>query len=140
MAEQLFETLRRLGIFMICAQTIVHFRPKEADEKYIRLLVSIMILIQLLIPVGSVVLEGEQGGEVGLKLEGMMEQGQIATETQPLTLDEVLQSFLPQASPQADKPPGDDVTTEEGQYKNLQEVKKGQKIEVKEIEKIEVGE
>ena len=36
---------------MICAQTIVHFRPNASYEKYIKLLVSAMILIQILIPV-----------------------------------------------------------------------------------------
>jgi len=35
---------------MICAQTIVHFRPNGSYEKYIKLLVSVMILIQILKP------------------------------------------------------------------------------------------
>lgn len=43
----------QLGIFMICAQAIMHFRPKEAYEKYLRLLLSIMILMQIIQPVYS---------------------------------------------------------------------------------------
>ncbi len=35
---------------MICAQTIVHFRPKAVYEKYLKLLLGIMILIQLVTP------------------------------------------------------------------------------------------
>ncbi len=38
---------------MICAQAIVHFRPNESYEKYLKLLVSIMVLIQLFLPIGS---------------------------------------------------------------------------------------
>lgn len=33
---------------MICAQAIVHFRPKASYEKYLKMLMSAMILIQLL--------------------------------------------------------------------------------------------
>lgn len=48
-----FQAICRVGIFMICAQAIVHFRPQETYEKYLKLLVSIMVLIQLFLPVGS---------------------------------------------------------------------------------------
>ena len=37
----------RVAIFMICAQAIVHFRPKASYEKYLKMLISIMILIWL---------------------------------------------------------------------------------------------
>ena len=49
----LFQTICRTGIFMICAQTIVHFRSNESYEKYLKLLVSVMVLIQLFLPVGA---------------------------------------------------------------------------------------
>lgn len=48
-----FQAICRVGIFMICAQAIVHFRPNESYEKYLKLLMSIMVLIQLCVPVGS---------------------------------------------------------------------------------------
>lgn len=44
----------RMGIFMICAQAIVHFRPKASYEKYLKMLVSSMVLIQLLMSVGGI--------------------------------------------------------------------------------------
>lgn len=53
-----FQTICRIGIFMICAQAIVHFRPRETYEKYLRLLVGVMVLIQLFLPVGSFLLGG----------------------------------------------------------------------------------
>lgn len=58
MRNILAQTICRVGIFMICAQAIVHFRPQEAYEKYLKLLVSVMILIQLFLPVGSFFLGG----------------------------------------------------------------------------------
>lgn len=63
----LLQTICRIGIFMICAQTIVHFRPRETYEKYLKLLVSVMILIQLFLPVGSFLL----GGNIEQTLEGL---------------------------------------------------------------------
>lgn len=51
MHSEFFNAVCRVGMFMICAQTIVHFRPNGSYEKYIKLLVSAMILIQILKPV-----------------------------------------------------------------------------------------
>lgn len=45
-----FQAICRIGIFMVCAQTFVHFRPKETYEKYLRLLVGTMIVLQLFLP------------------------------------------------------------------------------------------
>ena len=53
MRNTLFQAICRTGIFMICAQAIVHFRPQESYEKYLKLLVSAMILLQLFLPLGS---------------------------------------------------------------------------------------
>lgn len=58
MHNLLFQTICRVGIFMICAQAVIHFRPRESYEKYLKLLVSIMVLIQLFLPVGSFLLGG----------------------------------------------------------------------------------
>ena len=52
MNNPLFQAICRTGIFMICAQAIVQFRPNESYEKYLKLLVSVMILIQLFLPIG----------------------------------------------------------------------------------------
>lgn len=42
-----------LGIFIICAQAVVHFSPSQTYTKYLKLLLSIMVLVQLLQPVLS---------------------------------------------------------------------------------------
>ncbi|MCM1057284.1 MAG: stage III sporulation protein AF [Firmicutes bacterium] len=54
----LLQTICKIGTFMICAQAIIHFRPRETYEKYLKLLVGVMILIQLFLPVGSFLLGG----------------------------------------------------------------------------------
>ena len=67
---------------MICAQALVHFRPREAYEKYLKLLVSVMILIQLFLPIGSLFLGGgrqdaaRQLEAFGRELEQEMQKAQ----------------------------------------------------------------
>lgn len=85
---------------MICAQTIVHFRPQESYEKYLKLLVSVMVLVQLFLPLGSF-LAGVGGEDARGQLESfrksleqsMEEARQQAEETDALleqmTLEEV---------------------------------------------------
>lgn len=69
----MFQAVCKVGIFMICAQAIIHFRPQESYEKYLKLLVSVMILIQLFLPVGSFLL-GDGMGETAARLEQFMEE------------------------------------------------------------------
>lgn len=83
---------------MICAQTIVHFRPNESYEKYLKLLVSVMVLIQLFLPVGAFLagVSGTGGSIDGFResLEQSMEEArQQAAQTEAMleqmTLEEV---------------------------------------------------
>lgn len=53
MIENLLKIICELGIFIVCAQTICCFRPKATYEKYLKFLVGIMILLNLLIPIGT---------------------------------------------------------------------------------------
>ena len=45
------EKIGQLAVFVICAQTLLHFRAKESYEKYIKLLVSMMLLILTMEPI-----------------------------------------------------------------------------------------
>ncbi len=47
----MLEKIGQLAVFLICAQTLVHFRAKESYEKYMKLLVSMMLLILLVEPI-----------------------------------------------------------------------------------------
>lgn len=62
---------------MICAQAVVHFRPQAAYEKYLKLLVSAMVLIQLFLPVSRLLFHGsgeELEKETQAFLEGLEEE------------------------------------------------------------------
>lgn len=92
MQNLFFRAICQAGIFMICAQAIVHFRPKEAYEKYLKLLVSLMVLIQLFLPVGSFLLGGGgQETEALLKeFRRELEQGIKDVEESAAEADEIL--------------------------------------------------
>lgn len=61
MVSGFVKAICQVGIFLICAQAIVHFRPKAAYEKYLKMLVSSMILIQLFASVADFLgAEGEE--------------------------------------------------------------------------------
>ncbi len=47
----LIEVIKRIGIFMIAAQALVHFAPGQKYEKYMKLIVGIVILFQFIKPV-----------------------------------------------------------------------------------------
>ena len=83
--QWLYRVVGQAGIFLICAQTIVHFRPKEAYEKYLKLLLSVMLLTQLLRPVLIVF-----GGGAEQNAQAQVEE-----------FTEELQSVLTRASEQA---------------------------------------
>ena len=100
MQNSLFQAICRMGIFLICVRTIIHFRPQEAYEKYLKLLVSVMILIQLFLPIGSLFLGGgrqdaaRQLEAFGRELEQEMQKAQeSAFQTdgllEQMTLEEV---------------------------------------------------
>ena len=62
MNTNLVQTVCRTGIFVICAQVLVHFRPNASYEKYMKMLVSAIILLQLFMPVSSLFTGEEEQG------------------------------------------------------------------------------
>ncbi len=104
MQNSFFQAICRVGIFMICAQAIVHFRPQPQYEKYLKLLVSVMVLIQLFLPVGSFLLGG--GGQeaakileqFGLDLEQSMKEAAenaaaVDAVLEQMTLEEIMRQL-----------------------------------------------
>ena len=52
------EFVRELGgltVFVLCAQFLISFRPKESYEKYFQVLLNLLILLLFLIPVKKLV-------------------------------------------------------------------------------------
>ena len=74
--------LIQLGIFMICAQVLVHFTPGEAYEKYIKLLVGLLFLAQLLEPFSRF---GGEGTKTDLSETVLQQMEEIFSETEQQT-------------------------------------------------------
>lgn len=49
----MMENIRRIGIFMIAAQTVLHFAAGKQYEKYLKIITSVIILYQFLSPFTS---------------------------------------------------------------------------------------
>ncbi len=59
MGYSFLEFMKRIGIFIICAQSFLHFTAGKSYEKYIKLLIGMMILAQFVVPVRALFLSGE---------------------------------------------------------------------------------
>lgn len=60
MAGDFLEAIGKLTVFVICAQILVYFRPKQVYEKYMRLLMNLLILLQLMLPIGNILRGGSE--------------------------------------------------------------------------------
>jgi hypothetical protein len=49
--KDFFRVVCQVGIFMVCTQVVLHFRPNKDYEKYMKMLVGAMVLLQIFIPV-----------------------------------------------------------------------------------------
>ena len=84
--QWLYHVIGQVGIFLICAQTLVHFRPRESYEKYLKLLLSVMLLIQLLQPLLTVLGGDEiagtdvQAAEFAEEIRTVLEQAAMQAE------------------------------------------------------------
>lgn len=95
MQNTLFQAICRMGIFMICAQAMIHFRPKEAYEKYLKLLVSVMVLIQIFLPIGNFLLgKGRQAAAQALEqFRQDLEQSMAQAEEDAAAADALLEKM-----------------------------------------------
>lgn len=75
MVQGFFHAICQVGIFMICAQAIIHFRPDGSYEKYLKMLVSAMILIQIFLPIAELF-----AGDSQISLGERMQQFQVQME------------------------------------------------------------
>lgn len=77
MSESLLQMIKGVGIFVVCAQMLLHFKPSETYGKYIRLLVSIMVLAQLFSPIMGIFgrKSAQSFGERVIWYDEMLRQG-----------------------------------------------------------------
>lgn len=126
MGNALFQAICRTGIFMICAQAITHFRPQESYEKYLKLLVSTMILIQIFIPLGNFAVGfgkaglSDQLSDFQASLEQSMENARRQAEEtdkmlEEMTLEEVRRRMEEQAMQNAGQQESGQEQDQDGQ-------------------------
>ena len=96
MWEGLLNSIRQMGVFMICAQALIYFKPKGSYEKYLKLLVSAMILVQLLSPVAAL-LAGKEGQSLEERIAfygSSFEQGMGEAALQEYRVEQIRQQLL----------------------------------------------
>lgn len=96
MWQGLLDSIRQMGVFMICAQALIHFKPKGSYEKYMKLLVSAMILVQLLSPVATL-LSGSGGQSLEERIafySASFEQGLGEAAVQEYRVEQLRQALL----------------------------------------------
>lgn len=156
MIHSFFQAICRVGIFMICAQAILHFRPNGSYEKYLKFLVGVMVLMQLFAPLAGFLSGGGHGGEV-LALEdfvksfqeGMREAEKNSRETDALlekmTLEEVRRRAQEWKDEEAGRQEADrvqdtsDVSDADGEEEKAADQEAVIRVEVEEIAPVRIG-
>ncbi len=133
------EAIVRMGIFMICAQVLIHFRPNGSYEKYMKLLVSVMVLVQIFFPVMNLFLgEGQEMEERVVWFEEKIEEsrkealknaGEAEGVLNRMTLEELRRQIEARGK-------AENALEEQNQS---EEVSKAQEITIDRIE-VEIGE
>ncbi len=72
MMKELFQAIMQVGIFSICSQAFLHLGPNGSYEKYLKILVGVMILIQIFLPIFR--LFPEAAGDVEERMAYFQEQ------------------------------------------------------------------
>ncbi len=145
------EQICRVGIFMICAQAMVHFRPQEMYEKYLKLLVSVMVLIQLFLPIGGLLLGGN-GGEGAASLEQFgrdLEQSMQEAQENAAKTDALLEKMtLEELRNRVEAERGESVEDAESDHMNSGpkvetdsgfDIEPDIEIEIEPVEPVEIG-
>jgi len=104
----MLKELGKIAVFIICAQTLMHFRAKESYEKYIKLLISMMLLLLLLKPffstlsgagedmVAGLVAEYEQ--KLGAEALGDLRQAEVEAVVMSMANEMIVQEQMQTAS------------------------------------------
>ena len=132
----LIKSLIQTAVFMICARAMVQLRPKGDYEKYLKLLVSLMILSQITFALTGL---WKGGGEQEKQLEALERQlienlsnadsltGEAQRKVEALTMGQIRDAL---AQEEKKKQEGQDTESEQGDAKIQVEAQKqeGQKM------------
>lgn len=131
----MLKEIGQVASFLICAGMLLHFRAKESYEKYIRLIISMMVLLLLVQPFWGMMTGGTNGNLMWLikSYEAKMDSLLLSFQPDEQDMEAVLKSLAGQAASQvqaeeqAKEAPTDGIATG---IVDVNEVK---------IEQIEIG-
>lgn len=143
MWEGLLNSIRQMGVFMICAQALLYFKPKGSYEKYMKLLVSAMILVQLLSPVAAL-LAGKGGASLEERIAyytNSFEQGMGEGALEEYRMEQIRQHLLTsQISVQMEGLSTETDSTRAGQTETAPGQESGEEAEIRiQIDPVTIG-
>lgn len=143
MWEGLLNSIRQMGVFMICAQALLYFKPKGSYEKYMKLLVSAMILVQLLSPVAAL-LAGKGGASLEERIAyytNSFEQGMGEWALEEYRMEQIRQHLLTsQISAQMEGLSTETDSTRAGQTETAPGQEFGEEAEIRiQIDPVTIG-
>ena len=143
MWEGLLNSIRQMGVFMICAQALLYFKPKGSYEKYMKLLGSAMILVQLLSPVAAL-LAGKGGASLEERIAyytNSFEQGMGEGALEEYRMEQIRQHLLTsQISAQMEGLSTETDSTRAGQTETAPGQESGEEAEIRiQIDPVTIG-
>lgn len=98
----MLKEIGQVATFLICAGMLLHFRAKESYEKYIRLIISMMVLLLLVQPFWGMMTGGKNNNLMWLikSYEAKMDTSLLAFQPDERDMEAVLKSLAGQAASQ----------------------------------------
>ena len=126
----------RVAVFIICAQTLLHFRAKESYEKYIKLLISMMVLMLFLKPFfsGKFGTESDFLEQMIAKHEKELEENVFSMEMNQEKVEEIVMSMSLEAVSQKEM-----QDLEKQQEEAESKERKGEDQSIIHVEEIQIG-
>ena len=126
----------RVAVFIICAQTLLHFRAKESYERYIKLLISMMVLMLLLKPFfsGKFGTESDFLEQMIAKHEKELEENVFSMEMNQEKVEEIVMSMSMEAVAQKEM-----QDLEKQQEEAETKERKGEDQSIIHVEEIQIG-
>ncbi len=132
----MLKEIGQVASFLICAGMLLHFRAKESYEKYIRLIVSMMVLLLLVQPLWGI-MNGEKSENLMWLIksyEAKMDTSLLSLQPEEQEMEEILKSLAGQAVSQVQ------AESEGGYEENAADTQAGiSSVEEVKIEQIEIG-
>lgn len=101
----MLKEIGQVASFIICVGMLLHFRAKESYEKYIRLCISLILLLFLTQPLFGI-MHGVKGGDIMQMIQGFdnqMEEALLDMQPDEKDMEMILRSMGERAVAEAEK-------------------------------------